>query len=124
MDEARRTEETKGSSFEQQQPRDTISANRTAPIGKDSHLRPAAGIQGHAVGDSTSRTERMMIVSLAVTLDKIRDKTGPEALNELIGILRNDQFSIPMFKQMINCSEDCQTITDDVIKQWKHTYLD
>ena len=124
MDEARRTEQTKGPSPAQQHPRDTISANRTAPIGKDGHPRPAAGIQGHAVGDSSSRTERMLIISLAVTLDKIRDKAGPEAVNELIAILRNDQFSIPMFKQMINCSEDCKTITDDVIKQWKHTYLD
>ena len=72
------------------------------------------GVEG-----SVCDAKRMMVISIAVTLEKIHDVAGTEAVKELIGILQHDQFSLKMFRDAIKSRDDCKKITDDFIKQCK-----
>ena len=75
------------------------------------------------VGDATSgmkeraRVERLLVVSVAITLEKLQDAGGAEVIEELIRVLHDEDFNIEMFRAMIRSREDCRVITEDVIKQ-------
>lgn len=63
-----------------------------------------------------------MVVSLEVTLEKIRGRAVSTATDEVINFLHQDNFNLLVLKQMIKTSGDCQVITQDVIDQFKESY--
>lgn len=65
------------------------------------------------------RVERLSVVSMALRLDKIRDKSCSAATHEVINLLNQEKFMIYVFKEKIKSSGDCQVITEDVIDRWK-----
>lgn len=119
MDEQRQVVRGGGNPAGMKPPRGNVSDIRTPPIGINGLACIWTDKQGDAVAEKESLAERMLIISLAVTLEKIQNKTGPEAVDELNAILQYEQFSLQTFNKMIKGSDDCKTITDDFIKEWK-----
>lgn len=63
--------------------------------------------------------ERLLVVSLTVTLHKIRDRAGSAATDEFLSILHQENFNISVLKEVIKNSADCQVINQDVIDRFK-----
>jgi len=63
--------------------------------------------------------QRLVVVSMAVSLEKVRGLAGNNATNEIIELLHNDNFNLEMFRTMVKSSCDCKRITKDVIEQCK-----
>ena len=61
--------------------------------------------------------KRVVAVSIAVTLEKIRYLTGTGLVSELITILQNEDCDASVIRSMINSTEDCRQLTEDVIKE-------
>lgn len=62
---------------------------------------------------------RFLLMSLALPLDKIRDSTGADAMdeiNEIISILHEKYFNLAVLSNKVDSHEDCQRITKDVIE--------
>lgn len=70
-------------------------------------------------GDSISgnSVERLLVVSLALKLEKIRDRAGSVVIDEVINLLNHKNFNLAVFKEMIKNSGHCQDITQDAIDQ-------
>lgn len=66
-----------------------------------------------------NNVESMLVVSLAVTMEKTMGRAGSAATDEVIHLLHQENFNLSVFKQMIKASGDCQIITQDVIDQCK-----
>ena len=67
-------------------------------------------------------TKRLVVVSVAVNLDKIQQSEGnenatSEAIDELIRLLGSEQFCSVMFRNLIKSLGDCRTITKDVVNK-------
>ena len=71
------------------------------------------GEHSHA---ALERTGHLQVASIAVTLEKIKHCTGNELVDELIALLRSDDFDINMFRATIRDRDDCRIITENVIK--------
>lgn len=91
---------------------------------EDSRVEAARG--GESVDEVTAETgtggamlQRMVVISIAVTLEKMRGAMGSRATDELIELLHNDNFDLDMFRNMIKTCADCQLITANVIEQCK-----
>ena len=97
-----------------------MSDNGTQPIAGEVRTSMATEGQGETEGGNVDRAQRLLIFSLAVTLEKMQDRTGPQPVDELIGILHDPNFSLPLFKALITCRDDCKTITEDIINRWKN----
>ena len=65
----------------------------------------------------TDQRKKIVVVSVAVTLEKIRHWTGTELLTELINSIHNDHFELSLFKEMIRSWEDSRDITEKVIEE-------
>ena len=84
-----------------------------------------AGADGTATSEQTIRdgsTKRLVVMSVAVNLDKIQQSDGngnatTEAIDELIRLLGSEQFCSVMFRNMIKSIGDCRTITEDVVNK-------
>lgn len=63
--------------------------------------------------------QRLVVVSLAVTLQTMRGVAGTRAIDELIELLHNDNLNMEMVKSMIKSSGDCERITREVIEECK-----
>lgn len=61
--------------------------------------------------------ENMLVVSLAVPLDKSRGRAGSAATDEAIELLHQGNFNVSVFKQMSKTSADFLVITQDVFDQ-------
>ena len=91
---------------------------------EDSRVVAARGGES-GTGDRTATNtggamvQRMVVISIAVTLDKMRGEMGSRATDELIELLHSENFDLEMFKNMIKSWEDCQVITANVIEQCK-----
>ena len=72
-----------------------------------------------ATNTGGAMVQRMVVISIAVTLDKMRGEMGSRATDELIELLHSENFDLEMFKNMIKSWEDCQVITANVIEQCK-----
>ena len=59
--------------------------------------------------------KRIVVVSIAVTLEKIRHLTGPKLVTELITCLHNENFDADMVRTMIRSADDCRLMTEEVI---------
>lgn len=78
--------------------------------------RPSGNCRDQEASDTEHR-KKIMVVSVAVTLEKIRHWTGTELLTELINSMHNDNFELRMFKEMIRSWEDCRDLTEEVINE-------
>lgn len=47
------------------------------------------------------RVEGLLVVSLAVTLDKIREINGSAAIDEVNNLQHQDNFNVPVFKEIL-----------------------
>lgn len=65
--------------------------------------------------------ERLLVVSLAVSLDKIRHRAGSAVTDEFINILHQENFNQAVFMEMIKKSGDCKAINEDVIGRCKNS---
>lgn len=59
----------------------------------------------------------LLVVSLAVTLDTIRDRDGSAATDEVMNLLHQENFNVLVVKKMIKTRGDCQVVTQDAIDQ-------
>ena len=58
------------------------------------------------------KAEKLTIISVALTLEKIQDRSGSDSVNELIGLLRDKNFNINLFRKMVCSREDCRKISE------------
>ena len=58
------------------------------------------------------KAEKLTIISVALTLEKIQDRSGSDPVNELIGLLRDKNFNINLFRKMVCSREDCRKISE------------
>ena len=72
-----------------------------------------------AYGRHENRVERLIVISLALTLDKIKYRAGAESATEIINILHHKNFNLDLFKDMVNGTEECAQISQDVIDRCK-----
>ena len=79
------------------------------------------GRRAGATETGTPMVQRLVVVSIAVSLEKMRGSGGTSATNELIDLLHNDNFNLELFRRMIKSSSDCRSITQGVIEQCKAT---
>lgn len=61
----------------------------------------------------------LSVVSLAVNLDKVRNRDDSGGTDEVISLLHEENFSLSVFKEMIKSNSNCQGITQDVIVRFK-----
>lgn len=47
------------------------------------------------------RVQRLLAISLAVTLDKIRGAAGSQTVEELLNIIHREAFCVDMFKETL-----------------------
>ena len=69
--------------------------------------------------DGRPLVQRLVVVSLAVSLEKMRAVSGNSAPNEIIELLHNENFNLELFRTMVKSCSDCKKITADVIEQCK-----
>ena len=62
-------------------------------------------------------TKRVVVVSIAVTLEKIRYLTGSGLVSELISSLQNEECDANVIRSMISSWDDCRQLTEEVIKE-------
>lgn len=56
-----------------------------------------------------------MEISLAVTLDKMRNAGGHISVYATANLRHREQFCVAVFKELLKFSHDCQLITKNVI---------
>jgi hypothetical protein len=61
--------------------------------------------------------KRILILSLAVTLEKMQHLTGRTLVREVIELLHNENFDVTVFRDMIRTGEDCHALTEEVINK-------
>lgn len=66
-----------------------------------------------------SRAQQLLVVSLAVTLNKIRDSAFADATDEITSIRHEKAFHLGVFRDRGKIHQDCQTITQDMIERCK-----
>lgn len=66
-----------------------------------------------------NNVEHLLVVFLAVTLEKIFVTAGFAANDEVINLFQEEKFNRSGFKQMIKTSGGCQVISQDVIDRYK-----
>ena len=69
--------------------------------------------------DGRPLVQRLVVVSLAVSLEKMRGLSGNSATHEIIELLHNENFNLELFRTMVKSCSDCKRITADVIEQCK-----
>lgn len=103
------------------------------PLPNATEKKPLSSAAGNATsvgkGNSTEeshkiRVQRLLALSLAVALEKMKDSAGTAAIDEIVSILHRDDFSLPAFKQIVKSSNDCAIITQDLIDQHKNKSLE
>ena len=72
-----------------------------------------------AYGKHDNRVERLIVISLALNLDKIKYRSGAESATEVINILHHKKFNLDLFKDMVKGTEECAQISQDVIDRCK-----
>lgn len=63
--------------------------------------------------------QQLLVMSLAVTLDKIMDSDGAYATDEIISILYEQYFSLYVFRNKVKCHQYCLAITPNMIQRCK-----
>lgn len=62
---------------------------------------------------------RLLVKSIAVMLDRIKDKADTLATDELTNLLYQERFKLSGCKEMVKISFDCQVITQEVVERCK-----
>ena len=70
-------------------------------------------------GKRYSRVERLIVISLALTVYRIKYKAGVESATEIINILHHNNFVLDVFKDMVKSIDECANISQDVINRCK-----
>lgn len=68
-----------------------------------------------------SCAQRLLILLLAVTLDRIRDSAGADANEDIISILYGKSFDLDVFRDEVKSHQDCQTVTQDMIERCRES---
>jgi len=78
------------------------------------------GIETVCENNRSSRMRKLLAVSLALSLEQIRQASGREAVDEVLKILHREEFSLRDFKDMVKSSQDCERVKDKFIEENKH----
>lgn len=82
--------------------------------GKDgTYVKPLSGEGGNW---HESRAQRQLVVSLSVTLARIRDSAGVYATDEIIMICHDKSLNVDVYKDKVESHQDCGTITQHMIE--------
>ena len=63
--------------------------------------------------------ERMVVMSFAITLDKIRRRTGQSTSDEVIKLMHDKNFNLARFKDMVKTTPDCRDISESIFQRFK-----
>lgn len=76
-------------------------------------------VEGKPLHESCA--QRLLILLLAVTLDRIRDSAGADANEDIISILYGKSFDLDVFRDEVKSHQDCQTVTQDMIERCRES---
>ena len=65
------------------------------------------------------RMERMILMSLAIKLDKISRRAGQSTSDEVITMMHDKNFNLATFKNMLKTTADCRDISESIIHHFK-----
>lgn len=71
------------------------------------------------LNNKTARNDRLPLISLELSLNKVQGNVGPCSSEEIIKALRLEQLSLHIFNKIIASNEDCLVITQNIINRWK-----
>lgn len=61
--------------------------------------------------------QKLLEVSLAANIQKIRDSDGRGIFDEVVNILHRVEIIMSVFKGFVRCSRECEDNTEEVIKE-------
>lgn len=60
-----------------------------------------------------SRLKKLLPLSLAITIENIRDAGGENTVDALVSIFHRQQFSLAVFKGLVKWCHDCEVLLKD-----------
>ena len=100
---------------------DSLSETEELAVEEEARVQKNDG-RGHGQSSSARKgyvwtAERLTIVSVVLTLEKIQDHSGSDTVYELIQLLRDKNFNLSLFKDMVCCRVDCRKISEKFIAE-------
>ena len=84
------------------------------------------GTSGGGEGDSLhqndtlkEKMERMIVLSLAITQDKISRRTGQSTSDEVIKLMHYKNLNLATLKYMVSTTENFRDISESIIQRFK-----
>lgn len=97
-------------------PKIALSRNTT----EERQERPSGKTEQNRVrGKNEGIMERVVVISLAISLDNIRRCAGPSTTEEIIKLIHKTNFNLVTFKEMVKTSADCKHISVELIQRFK-----